>query len=91
MVYSKFFLMAAALLAAQMRLIRLRRLLLCLPLALGLLPCTALAQFADTFDTLDPAWATDRYAPAAFQVVSFLGDNRLQITIDQSAAPLIGQ
>jgi len=56
--------------------------------ALGVLPCVALAQFTDTFDTIDPAWTTDRYAPAAFQSASFLGDNRLQITIDQTGSAL---
>ncbi len=52
------------------------------------LPAMAHAQFTDTFDTLNPAWTTDRYAPAAFQVVSFQGDDRLQITIDQSGSTL---
>jgi len=51
-----------------------------------LLPGAAHAQFADTFDTLNPAWTTDRYAPAAFQTVSFDNDNRLQITIDQTGS-----
>jgi len=54
----------------------------------GILPCALHAQFTDTFDTIDPAWVTDRYAPAAFQSVSFLGDNRLQITIDQTGSTL---
>lgn len=57
-----------------------------LSLALVLLPFAVHAQFADTFDTLNPAWTTDRYAPAAFQTVSFDGDNRLQITIDQTGS-----
>jgi len=57
-----------------------------LSLALIILPYVAQAQWVDTFDTLDPAWATDRYAPAAFQTVSFDGDNRLQITIDQTGS-----
>jgi len=55
-------------------------------LVLILWPFAARAQFTDTFDTLDPAWVTDRYAPAAFQTVSFDGDNRLQITIDQTGS-----
>jgi len=52
------------------------------------MPCAVHAQFTDTFDTIDPAWVTDRYAPAAFQSTSFLGDNRLQITIDQTGSTL---
>jgi len=55
-------------------------------LVLILWPLAAQAQFTDTFDTLNPAWVTDRYAPAAFQTVSFDGDNRLQITIDQAGS-----
>jgi hypothetical protein len=52
------------------------------------LPCSALAQWVDTFDTINPAWVTDRYAPAGFQSVSFQGDNRLQITIDQTGSSI---
>jgi len=48
--------------------------------------CGAHAQFSDTFDTLNPAWVTDRYAPAGFQSVPFLGGQSLQITIDQSGS-----
>ena len=35
----------------------------------------------DTFDTIDPAWTTDRYEPAGFSSVMFDGDNRLEIAI----------
>ena len=49
-------------------------------------PGLAQAQFTDTFDTLNPAWMTDRYEPAGFAVASFQGDNRLQITIDQTGS-----
>jgi len=51
-----------------------------------LFSCAAHAQWVDTFDTLNPAWTTDRYAPAEFQSASFDGDNRLQITIDQTGS-----
>jgi hypothetical protein len=44
----------------------------------------AVAAFTDTFDTIDPAWVTDRYEPEAFVVENFLGDNRLRIDIDIS-------
>lgn len=37
--------------------------------------------FNDTFDTIDPGWVTDRYAPAGFSSASFDGDNRLKIDI----------
>jgi hypothetical protein len=50
------------------------------------LPCTAHAQWIDPFDTISPAWVVDRYAPAAFQTAYFLGDNRLQITIEQTGS-----
>ncbi len=40
--------------------------------------------FQDTFDTVNPAWVTDRYAPGGFNSASFDGDNRLAITISQS-------
>ena len=33
------------------------------------------------FDTIDPAWVTNRSAPAGFASVSFAGDNRLLLTI----------
>jgi hypothetical protein len=57
-----------------------------LALVLVLFPCIARAQWVDPFDTVSPAWVTDRYAPAGFQSVSFDGDNRLQITIDQTGS-----
>jgi len=66
----------------------LRRILPCLPWVLAGLPGLAHAQWVDTFDTINPAWMTDRYPPAGFQSVSFLGDNRLQITIDQTGSSL---
>lgn len=40
--------------------------------------------FADTFDSIDPSWVTDRYAPAGFSSQSFLGDNRLRIDISDA-------
>ena len=40
--------------------------------------------FNDSFDTIDPGWVTDRYAPAGFSSAFFDGDNRLKI--DVSAA-----
>ncbi len=42
----------------------------------------------DTFDSISPAWIIDRYLPAGFQSVSFDGDNRLQITIDQTGSAI---
>ncbi len=42
------------------------------------------AGFTDTFDSIHPDWATDRYDPAGFNSVFFDGDNRLQITIDDA-------
>jgi hypothetical protein len=54
--------------------------------ALALLPGAATAQFVDTFDVIDPAWVANRYAPAGFTSVSFGGDNRLQLTIDQTGS-----
>lgn len=53
---------------------------------LAALPGAALAQFTDTFDTINPAWVTNRYAPAGFASVNFDGNNRLQLTIDQSGS-----
>jgi hypothetical protein len=50
------------------------------------LPGMALAQWVDDFDTINPAWVTDRYEPAAFQSVLFLGENRLQLSIDQAGS-----
>lgn len=66
----------------------LRQALRCLPWVLAGGPCAALAQWVDNFDTINPAWVTDRYAPAGFQSVSFQGDNRLQITIDQTGSAI---
>jgi hypothetical protein len=60
--------------------------LCCVLWALTGLPGAACAQWVDNFNTINPAWVTDRYAPAGFQSVSFLGDNRLQITIDQTGS-----
>ncbi len=42
------------------------------------------AGFVDTFDSIDPAWTTDRYAPAGFSSVNFDGDNRLKIDISSA-------
>ena len=55
-------------------------------LALVILPCAALAQFTDTFDTISPAWVVDRYPPAGFAAVIFDGDSRLDLTIDQTGS-----
>jgi hypothetical protein len=65
-----------------------RRILSVLPWVLTVLPCLARAQWVDTFDTINPAWVTDRYAPAGFQSVFFDGDNRLQVTIDQAGSAI---
>ena len=62
------------------------KLLLGVSLAWAVLPVVAHAQWVDTFDTINPAWVTDRYAPAGFQSVSFLGGQSLQITIDQTGS-----
>jgi hypothetical protein len=55
-------------------------------LAVVLFPAAALAQFTDTFDTINSAWVVNRYAPASFASVVFDGDNRLQLTIDQTGS-----
>ncbi len=55
-------------------------------LALAALPGAALAQFTDPFNSIDPAWVKNRYDPAVFGTASFLGDNRLILTIDQSGS-----
>jgi hypothetical protein len=55
-------------------------------LSLAAFPGAAVAQFTDTFDTIDPAWVTNRYAPAAFASVLYDGDNRLLLTIDQTGS-----
>jgi hypothetical protein len=55
-------------------------------LAFTATPGAALAQFVDTFNTIDPAWVVNRYAPAGFASVIFDGDSRLQLTIDQSGS-----
>jgi hypothetical protein len=49
-------------------------------------PCAAWAQFTDTFDTINPAWVTNRYEPAGFESVVFDGDSRLRITVDQTGS-----
>jgi hypothetical protein len=54
-------------------------------LVLAALPASAVAQFADTFNTINSAWVPDRFDPAGFTAVSFLGDNRLQLTIQPPA------
>lgn len=88
MILPKRFYMAVAFVVSNWRAIFFSRARYGLWLTAVLLPRVACAQFSDTFDTIDPTWATDRYAPAEFQVASFLGDNRLQITIDQSGSTL---
>ena len=57
---------------------------LLLTVALAALPLAGQAQFTDPFGTINPAWVTNRYAPAGFTSVSFGGDQRLQLTIDQT-------
>ncbi len=49
-----------------------------------LLPGSAFAQFATTFDSVGSDWIINRYAPAGFSSASFLGDNRLQLTISSA-------
>jgi hypothetical protein len=60
-----------------------KKTLLALALPLAVSPLLQ-AQFIDTFDTINPAWVTDRYEPEQFITTFFGGDNRLQITIDSS-------
>ena len=55
-------------------------------LAFAALPFSALAQFVDTFSMIDPAWVPNRFAPAGFTSVFFNGDDRLQLTIDQTGS-----
>ncbi len=55
-------------------------------LALVALPSAGVAQFLDTFSTLDPAWVPDRYDPAGFASVVFAGDSRLRLTLDVTGA-----
>jgi hypothetical protein len=43
-----------------------------------------MAQFADTFSTINPEWIPNRYNPAGFESVIFDGDSRLGLTIDQA-------
>ena len=52
--------------------------------ALAVCATSAFAQFNDTFDSIDPAWTNDRYAPAGFSSEFFDGDNRLKLTISPS-------
>lgn len=55
-------------------------------IGLACLAVTAQAQFSDNFDTIGAGWVTDRYEPHGFESESFMGDNRLKITIDPSDA-----
>lgn len=57
---------------------------LLIALAFFALPLAGRAQFTDSFGTIDPAWVTNRYQPAGFTSVLFGGDQRLQLTIDQT-------
>jgi hypothetical protein len=54
--------------------------------ALAAFPGATVAQFTDTFNTIDPAWVPNRYPPAGFASVVFDGDSRLQLTIDQTGS-----
>jgi len=50
-------------------------------------PGAAVAQFVDPFDAIDPTvWVPNRYNPAGFASVLFDGDNRLQLTLDQTGS-----
>lgn len=62
-------------------------------IACVLTPQAAKAAISDSFDSIDPAWVTDRYEPAGFHSVFFDGDNRLEISISdaESAANRGGQ
>ena len=57
---------------------------LLLGLAFAVLPIAGQAQFTDPFGIITPAWVTNRYEPAGFTSVLFGGDQRLQLTIDQT-------
>ncbi len=57
------------------------------PLALAAVAGVARAQFTDTFNTINPAWVTNRFSPAGFDAVVFDGDNRLRLTLDQTGSP----
>jgi len=50
------------------------------------LTAAAQAQFVDSFNSIDPAWIVDRYAPAGFSSVVFDGDNRLRLTLDATGS-----
>lgn len=53
--------------------------------AVSVLPIAAQASgFFDTFDSIDPAWTTDRYNPSGFSSSFFDGGNRLKIDISSS-------
>jgi len=54
--------------------------------AIAAIPGAARAQFADPFNSIDPAWVANRYDPAGFASVIFDGDSRLLLTIDQSGS-----
>jgi hypothetical protein len=51
---------------------------------LGACPLAAVAQFTDPFDSINPAWITNRFAPAGFETVVFAGDSRLRLTLDEA-------
>ena len=52
--------------------------------ALAALPEAGQTQFTDPFGLIDPAWGTNRSAPAGFTSILFGGDRRLQLTVDQT-------
>ena len=54
------------------------------PDGFAVLPIAGQAQFTDPFGLINPAWVTNRYEPAGFTSVLFGGDQRLQLTIDQT-------
>jgi hypothetical protein len=54
--------------------------------ALASVPSATFAQFTDPFNSIDPAWTVNRYAPAGFASVVFNGDSRLQLTINQTGS-----
>lgn len=57
-----------------------------LPGSVAAAPTQGTCTVDDTFDSVDPAWVTDRYEPAEFTSELFDGDNRLKLRIDDAQA-----
>ncbi|OJU65700.1 MAG: hypothetical protein BGO01_01965 [Armatimonadetes bacterium 55-13] len=55
---------------------------------LSVVPAAHATGFLDTFDSIDPAWTTDRYEPAGFTSANFDGDNRLKIDISAAESAM---